>query len=172
VVNSFRLLGVIVDNKLNFSEHCSYLKKVINRKLFSIKRLFFLATSVKIHFFKTFFLPYFDYCLSLIIYFPGSALQILSNCFYCCLYRSFKFKPDEIFYRESSADEEEKVMNDFYNKLQSYNLFTFQTRVFSKLITFSHSIKTNPKPLKFYPLNFTFMTRINRTEVVFLIFSP
>ena len=40
-------------------------------------------------------------------------------------------------------------MNDFYNKLQSYNLFTFQTRVFSKLITFSHSIKTNPNsPMK------------------------
>ena len=36
-----------------------------------------------------------------------------------------------------------------YNKLQSYNLFTFQTRVFSKLITFSHSIKTNPNsPMK------------------------
>ena len=82
VVNSFRLLGVTLDNKLNFSEHCSNLKKVINRKLFSIKRLFYLATSVKIHFFKTFVLPYFDYCLSLIIYFPGSALQSLSNCFY------------------------------------------------------------------------------------------
>ena len=41
-------------------------------------------------------------------------------------------------------NEEEKVMNDFYNKFQSYNHFTFKTRVFSKLITFSHSIKTNP----------------------------
>ncbi len=40
-------------------------------------------------------------------------------------------------------------MNDFYNKLQSYNLFTFQTRVFSKLITFSHSVTTNPNsPMK------------------------
>jgi hypothetical protein len=112
--------------------------------LFSIKRLFYLANTVKIHFSKTFILPYFDYCLSLIIYFPGSALQSLSNCFYYCLYRLFKFKPDEIIYRESTPSEEVKVMNDFYNKLQSYNLFTFQTRVFSKLLTFSHSIKTNP----------------------------
>jgi hypothetical protein len=47
-------------------------------------------------------------------------------------------------YCERTPNEEEKVMNDFYNKLQSYNLFTFQTRVFSKLLTFSHSIKTNP----------------------------
>ena len=72
VVETFKLLGVTLDNKLNFLEHCSNLKKVINRKLFSIKRLFYLATSVKIHFFKTFILPYFDYCSSLIIYIPES----------------------------------------------------------------------------------------------------
>ena len=63
VVNSFKLLGVTIDNKLNFTEHCSNLKKIVNKKLYSIKRLFFLCTSVKIHFFKTFILPYFDYCL-------------------------------------------------------------------------------------------------------------
>jgi len=80
-VTSFKLLGVTLDNKLTFTEHCSNLKKIINRKLYSIKRLFFLCTSVKIHFFKTFILPYFDYCLSLIIYFPSSAYQSLCNCF-------------------------------------------------------------------------------------------
>jgi hypothetical protein len=51
VVNSFKLLGVTIDNKLNFTEHCSNLKKIVNKKLNSIKRLFFLCTSVKIHFF-------------------------------------------------------------------------------------------------------------------------
>ena len=77
VVSSFKLLGVTIDNKLNFSEHCSNIKRIVNRKLYSIKRLFFLCTSVKIHFFKRFILPYFDYCLSLIIYFPRSAYQSL-----------------------------------------------------------------------------------------------
>jgi hypothetical protein len=28
VVNSFKLLGVTIDNKLNFTEHCSNLKKI------------------------------------------------------------------------------------------------------------------------------------------------
>jgi hypothetical protein len=56
VVNSFKLLGVTIDNKLTFVEHCSNLKKIVNKKLYSIKRLFFLCTSVKIHFFKTFIL--------------------------------------------------------------------------------------------------------------------
>ena len=77
VVSSFKLLGVTIDKKLNFSEHCSNIKRIVNRKLYSIKRLFFLCTSVKIHFFKRFILPYFDYCLSLIIYFPPSAYQSL-----------------------------------------------------------------------------------------------
>ena len=34
VVNSFRLPGVTLDHKLNFSEHCSNLKKVINKKVY------------------------------------------------------------------------------------------------------------------------------------------
>jgi hypothetical protein len=93
VVDMFKILGVTIDNKLNFVEHCSNLKKIVNKKLYSIKRLFFLCTSVKIHFFKTFILPYFDYCLSLIIYFPLSAYQTLNNCFNRCLYKLFKFKP-------------------------------------------------------------------------------
>ena len=69
VVTSFKLLGVTIDNKLTFTEHCSILKKIVNWKMHSIKRLFYLCTSVKIQFFKTFILPYFDYCLSLITYF-------------------------------------------------------------------------------------------------------
>jgi hypothetical protein len=94
VVVSFKLLGLTIDKKLNFTEHCSNLKKIVNKKLFSIKRLFFLCSSVKTHFFKTFILPYFDYCLSLIVYFPPSAYQSLNNCFNICLYKLFKFKPE------------------------------------------------------------------------------
>ena len=51
VNNSFKLLGLTIDNMLTFVEHCSNLKKIVNKKLYSIKRLFFLCTSVKIHFF-------------------------------------------------------------------------------------------------------------------------
>ena len=139
VVTSFKLLGITIDNKLTFLEHCSIIKKTINRKLFSIKRLFFLCTSVKIHFFKTFILPYFDYCLSLIIYFPPAAYQSLSNCFNLCLDKLFKFKPD--FTNED--EDEEKVMRDFVNKLQSYDLFTLQSRIYNKLLMFANNIIAN-----------------------------
>ena len=57
VVTSFKLLGVTIDNKLTFIEHCSNLKKIVNKKMYSIKRLFFLCTSVKIHFFKLSYFP-------------------------------------------------------------------------------------------------------------------
>ena len=41
LVDNFKLLGITLNNKLNFIKHSYLLKKFINRKLFSIKRLFF-----------------------------------------------------------------------------------------------------------------------------------
>jgi len=92
VVSSFRLLGVIIDNKLNFIEYARYIKTIVNRKLFSIKKLFYLATSVKLQFFKSFILPYFDYCLSIYIYFPKITIQKIANCYNSCMFKLFKFK--------------------------------------------------------------------------------
>jgi hypothetical protein len=109
----------------------------------------FLCTSVKIHFFKTFILPYFDYCLSLIIYFPSSAYQSLCNCFNFCLYKLFKFSTDF----SSDDKDEETVMSEFVEKLHSYELFTFQSRIYNKVLFFAHGIKTNsrsPLELKSY----------------------
>ena len=141
VVTSFKLLGVTIDNKLTFTEHCSNIKKIVNWKMYSIKRLFYLCTSVKIQFFKTFILPYFDYCLSLIIYFPSAAYQSLCNCFNLCLFKLFNFKPEY----NSEEEDEEKIMSDFLVKLQSYQLFTLQARIYNKLLSFAHGIKTNAR---------------------------
>ena len=52
-VDTFKLLGVTVDNKLQFRAHCANVCRAINSKLFSIDRLFNLSSSVKIQFFKT-----------------------------------------------------------------------------------------------------------------------
>ena len=92
VVDNFKLLGVTIDNQLNFTKFSSEVKSAINKKLFTIKRLFYLSTSVKMQFFKTFLLPYFDYCLSLLMYFPKTTIQSLSNCFNSCLFKLFKFR--------------------------------------------------------------------------------
>ena len=91
IVNEFKLFGITIDSTLTFSQHVSNTLKAINTKLFSIKRLFFLPFAVKIQFFKTFILPYFDYCFSLCIYFPKYVLQNLQNHYYFCLFKLFGF---------------------------------------------------------------------------------
>ena len=87
VVSSFKLLGVISDNRLSFSSYAVSICKSVNQKLFSIKRIFYHSTSVKIQFFKSFILPYFDYCCSLFIHFLKCILQKLSNLYYLCLFK-------------------------------------------------------------------------------------
>ena len=59
--------------------------------MFSIKRLFFLSNNVKLQFFKKFCLPYYDYCLSICIYYSKTLLAKLYKSYYACLYRLFKF---------------------------------------------------------------------------------
>jgi hypothetical protein len=82
VVDNFKLLGFTIDNRLNFMKLVSETCLSVNKKLFSIKRLFYLCTSVKIQFFKTFILPYFDYVFTIICYFSKEAIQRLANSFY------------------------------------------------------------------------------------------
>ena len=131
VLKTFKLLGIIFDNKLDFNEHCSNLKKIINRKLFRNRRLFHLSNTVKIQFFKTFILLYFDYCLSLIIYFTKPTFLSLNNCFNICIYKLFKFTPDK-YIIDDEKDFEIK-MEDFLKKLQSYSLLTLQSRILTRL---------------------------------------
>jgi hypothetical protein len=93
--------------------------------------LFYYA-AVKIQFFKTFVLPYFDYCLSLLIYFPKTTIQRINNCFNLCLYKLFNFK------MENSSNIEK-----FNDSLTNYGLFSFQHRIMNKLFNFTHSIVNN-----------------------------
>ena len=132
VVENFKLLGVTIDNKLNFEKYSRDLRLSVNKKLYSIKRLFFLCTAVKIQFLKTFILPYFDYCLSLLIYFPKTTIQRINNCFNLCLFKLLNFK--------KSVDDN---IEEFNENLSNYGLFSFQHRIMFKLFNFSHSIINN-----------------------------
>ena len=88
----FKLLGVHLNDKLEFIDHAANVCLSINRRLYTIKKLFYLPYSVKIHFFKTFILPYFDYCISLTIYFHNTAIRKLCKMFNLCLFKLFGFK--------------------------------------------------------------------------------
>lgn len=130
VVSRITILGVIVDNKLNFMEYAASLRLTVNKKLFSIKKIFYLSVAVKIQFFKSFILPYFDYCISLTIYFPKATIQKINNCYNNCLLILFKFKPNE------GPD----PSNNFNNFLEKYGLSNFQHRVILRIMIFIHKI--------------------------------
>lgn len=126
VVSEFKLLGVTLDNKLNFDKHISIVCRQINSKLFFIKRIFYLSTKVKLQFFKTFILPY--YCMSLRIYFPKAIIKKLSKCFYLCLFKLFNY------YFTSMS----KSNTSF--SLANYGLFAFEHRLLFRLLTFSNRL--------------------------------
>jgi hypothetical protein len=86
-VKKFKLLGVHLDDKLQFIDHAANICLSVNRRLYTKKKLFYLPYSVKKHFFKTFIPPYFDYCISLTIYFHN--IRKLCKMYYLCLFKLF-----------------------------------------------------------------------------------
>ena len=57
----FKLLDIIIDNKLSFAQHVLNVRNDVFTKLYYIlKRLSYLSYQVKVQFFKTFLFPHFD----------------------------------------------------------------------------------------------------------------
>ena len=132
VADNFKLLGVLIDNKLTFKQHVTNICINVNRKLFSIKRLAYLPFLVRLQFFKTFILPIFDYCLSLICYFSKTQVQRLANCYNACLFKLFRF------------DFSSRDLDEINNTLVEYKLFGFQHRVVLRLSLFAHKLINVP----------------------------
>ena len=129
VVKNFKLLGVLIDDKLCFMDFVASSVSSINKKVYAINRLFYISFSVKMQFFKSFVLPYFDYCLSLCIYFSKMAISKLTKCYYNCLFRLFNFRLNNL---------NPVQINVFLSK---FKLNSFQHRIIVKLSFFSFNIK-------------------------------
>ena len=84
VVETFKLLGVTIDCYLRFNDHVKHIKSAVNRKLFALKKLSFLSTSVKVKFFKSFILPHFDYCSALIVFLNKKQINSIEKIFNLC----------------------------------------------------------------------------------------
>ena len=119
------------------------MRLTINRKLFSIKRLFFLSTSVKLQFCKTFIMPHFDYSISLLIYMPKATIQKIKNCFDYCLYKLFNFKIEAYNALNDRIDSED-IVNNFNFKVEKYGLFAFEHRFITRTTHFVHKLIHNP----------------------------
>jgi hypothetical protein len=128
VVKQFRLLGVELDQNLKFSFFVADICKKVNRRIFAVKRLFFITHKVKIQFFKTFILPYFDYCTTLLIYFNKAMIYKLFKCYYVCLFRLFKYN----FFG--------KDLISINQVLQRFGLTTIQYRIFTRIALFINKL--------------------------------
>lgn len=120
VVNQFKLLGVILDEDLTLAKHIASTRLKINFKLYSLKKPFHLSTAVKVQFFKTFILPFFDYCISLLIYCQKSLIQKLCNSYCICIFKLF-----------GSVKTSTNINSDTFTDVQSLNKFL-------KNLTFYH----------------------------------
>ena len=128
VVEKFKLLGVTLDNRLKFDQFVYDQVKSINKKLYSIRRLFYLPFEVKLLFFKAFILPCFDYCISLSLYFNRYLLEKLGRMFYLTLVKLLRFR----FENDSITE-----INRF---LEGYGLQAFQYRVISRSLSFLNKL--------------------------------
>jgi hypothetical protein len=135
VVSEFKLLGIIIDNKLNFKSNTTKIKRSINIRLYAIQKLFQLPLAVKIQFLKTFILPYFDYCATLCIYFPKSIIQKLAN-----LYNNFIFKLLDVKSIRDSIINSSDDFNKWNSLLEKYGLNGFQHRLIIRLAIYIQKI--------------------------------
>ena len=134
IVEKFRLLGVLIDSKLNFEQNVSQLRIQVNRKIYSIKKLFFLPLEIKIQFFKTFIVPIFDYCSTLLIYYSKQAIQKLANSYYLCIFKLFKVTFNSDNY------------NTVNTELKKLGIFNLHHRIIRKLGTFAFKINFFKNP--------------------------
>ena len=126
VVNKFKLLGVLIDSGLLFTEFVNNMKKMVNVKLYSIKKIFYLNREVKIQFFKTFLLPHFDYCSALSIYMCKTLIDKVEKFYNVCLLKLLNIN---VF--GMSALEQHKF-------LEGYNLLPFKVRLFNRINMFCY----------------------------------
>ena len=117
ITDSVKLLGMFIDEKLNFETHVTNLSKSVNSKLYALKRMFMLSNDVKLKFFKSFILPMFDFSLSLFVYYSGFLINKIEKLYNTCLKKLFNL---------NLSNEETSQQNKI---LSNYNLMAYKYRV-------------------------------------------
>lgn len=67
-VNEHKYLGVILDNKLTFKNHCDYIIKKVGKKISVLRRIgHFLSAMTRCTIFKTIIAPHLEYCSTIML---------------------------------------------------------------------------------------------------------
>ena len=139
LVKQFKLLGVILDDKLNFKQNIDNICSRVHSTLFSLKSKFFLSQETKLQFFKTFILPIFDYCLSLVIYYNKELKTRLIKLYRFCLRKLLNISLCNINGENLDSAELNKYLSRF-------NLMCLEYRIMYRLSLFIHKININKNP--------------------------
>ena len=131
VVSTFKLLGINIDHTLSFNDHVRKIKAQINKKIFVLMKLSYLSQSVKMNFFKSFILPHFDYCSSLVVFMKKKQIASLEKYFNLCLHRLFNFN---LFHLN---------INTQFDFLKKYNILPLRLRLFVRLNNFVYKCVNN-----------------------------
>ena len=97
----------------------------------SLKNLFFLSFEIKVHFFKTFLLPHFDYCASLFIHFNHTQIDKINKTYNLCLYVLLGLELNHL----SLEDQQEK--------LKPLNILPYRYRLLFRFSLFAYKIVNN-----------------------------
>ena len=155
VVKEFKLLGVTIDNKFSFNSFFNSLKSKVYKRLFSISKIFYLPYNVKIQFFKTFLLPYFDYCISLYLYFPKTVLLKMEKLFNHCL---FILLDIDLKYLNVS---DQLVTLSKFHLMPFFYRYLFRFSIFSYKILNSNFLTNIKNKLKLYQKKHYFLREKN-----------
>ena len=121
----------MLDEFLSFEKHYMLIKKNVNARLYSLHKNFLIPIETKVQFFKTFLLPFFDYCSSLFIYMCKTLLNRFNRFFNCCIFRLFKLNLHNM------------NINEQANVLAQYNLCPYYYRIIERFAVFSKKIMDN-----------------------------
>ena len=128
VVHSFKLLGVMIDEKLNFNDFIKTTKKSVNVKLYSFKKLYYLSKNVKSHLFKAFIQPHFDYCAALTVYLNKTQVNSIEKFHKVVLFRLLNVKLFGLNYLLQSPI------------LEPYKLLPYRMRLCTRISIFCHKV--------------------------------
>jgi hypothetical protein len=105
-----------------------------------IKNIFYLSYNVKLQFFKSFILPYFDYCSSLAIYLNKYNNIRLAKCYYFCLKKLFgySFVDEKTNEKTKQLEEVTWSLDRINTTLEKDRIFSLEYRIVYKIILFIH----------------------------------
>jgi len=133
-VDTFKLLGVLLDRELNFDDHVSSVCKKVNQKCAIITRNAYLfSPKFKEILLKSFVLTHFDYCSTLFTFIKQSSLIKLEKCFAKSLKQVLGIKISHL-----NLDKQLLVLKPF-------KIFPLHLRLFRHYCVFLYSLIRNDK---------------------------